>query len=324
MHSNHTLLISISILFILSHSSFSSPLSPLFYSLSCPKTEFLVRASIRSAAGDDPSLPGKLLRLLFHDCIVQGCDASVLVAGNGTERSDPANRSLGGFEVLESTKRLLDLFCPGVVSCADVLVLAARDAVALAGGPSVEVPLGRRDGRVSLESNVRPNMVDTSFSLDEMAKLFSSKGLTMDDLVALSGAHTIGSAHCSSFSERFEQDPNGNLVPVDGSLEENYAMELIQKCPANANPSVTVNDDPVTPTLFDNQYYINLLNRTGLFLSDSILLKDPRTREKVESFAKNQDEFFASWAESFVKLTSIGVKTGGEGEIRSSCSSLNG
>ncbi|KAK8925893.1 Peroxidase 18 [Platanthera zijinensis] len=291
MHSNHTLLISISILFFLSHSSFSSPLSPLFYSLSCPNTEFLVRASIRSAAGDDPSLPGKLLRLLFHDCIVQGCDASVLVAGNGTERSDPANRSLGGFEVLESTKRLLDLFCPGVVSCADVLVLAARDAVALAGGPSVEVPLGRRDSRVSLESNVRPNMVDTSFSLDEMSKLFSSKGLTMDDLVALS---------------------------------ENYAMELIQKCPANANPSVTVNDDPVTPTLFDNQYYINLLNRTGLFLSDSILLRDPRTREKIESFAKNQDEFFASWAESFVKLTSIGVKTGGEGGIRSSCSSLNG
>lgn len=60
---------------------------------------------------------------------LQGCDASVLVEGNGTERSDPANKSLGGFEVIDSAKRTLEIFCPGTVSCADIVVLAARDAV---------------------------------------------------------------------------------------------------------------------------------------------------------------------------------------------------
>lgn len=62
---------------------------------------------------------------------LQGCDASVLLQGNGTEQSDPANKSLGGFAVINSAKRLLEIFCPETVSCADILALAARDAVAI-------------------------------------------------------------------------------------------------------------------------------------------------------------------------------------------------
>lgn len=60
---------------------------------------------------------------------IQGCDASVLLQGNGTERNDPANTSLGGFSVINSAKRVLEIFCPQTVSCADILALAARDAV---------------------------------------------------------------------------------------------------------------------------------------------------------------------------------------------------
>ncbi|KAK2995723.1 hypothetical protein RJ640_012447, partial [Escallonia rubra] len=106
---------------------------------------------------------------------------------NGTERSDPANTSLDGFSVIDSIKRVAELFCPGTVSCADIVALAARDAVEITGGPAVQIPTGRRDGRISAASNVRQNIVDTSFTLDKMIQIFSAKGLSVDDLVALSG-----------------------------------------------------------------------------------------------------------------------------------------
>ncbi|XP_010268456.1 PREDICTED: peroxidase 46-like isoform X2 [Nelumbo nucifera] len=290
-----------------------------FYAASCPTAEAMVKNTLRSASTDDPTIPAKLLRLLFHDCMVEGCDGSVLLEGNETERSDPANASLGGFSVVESAKGLLELFCPETVSCADILALAARDAVEFAGGPSIQIPTGRRDGRVSSVSNVRPNIVDTSFTMDEMLELFSSKGLSLEDLVTLSG-----SAHCSSFSDRFQEDSKGNLTPIDASLDRIYANELIKQCPAGVDKSITVNNDPETSLLFDNQYYRNLISHKGLFQSDSVLFSDGRTKAKVEEFSDSQYMFFEKWTESFLKLSSVGVKTGDEGEVRTSCRAING
>ncbi|CAA3000250.1 Peroxidase 46 [Olea europaea subsp. europaea] len=281
----------------------------------------MVKNTVRSASSMDPTIPGKLLRLFFHDCFVEGCDASILLQGNDTERSDPANKSLGAFSVIDSAKRVLEIFCPGVVSCADILALAARDAVELTGGPNIQIPTGRRDGRVSLAANVRPNIIDTSFTLNQMANIFSSKGLSMDDLVTLSGAHTIGSAHCSSFSDRFKLDSNGKFNLIDASLDREYAAELTRMCPAGASASITVNNDPNSPLLFDNEYYKELLVHKGLFQSDSALLNDERTKNRVLDFANNQEIFFESWIQSFLKLSSIGVKGVDEGEIRQLCSS---
>ena len=48
---------------------------------------------------------------------------------------------------------------------------------------------------VSAASNVRPNIADTIFSVDDMKKLFSSKGLSVDDLVTLSGNITSVNLH---------------------------------------------------------------------------------------------------------------------------------
>lgn len=58
------------------------------------------------------------------------------------------------------------------------------------GGPAVPVTLGRRDGLVSLASNVRANIIDTGFSVDAMAASFAKKGLSLQDLVTLSGTQT--------------------------------------------------------------------------------------------------------------------------------------
>jgi hypothetical protein len=60
--------------------------------------------------------------------VKQGCDASVLL--DGGEKTAPANsNSLRGFEVIDNIKTQLESSCPGVVSCADILSVAARDSV---------------------------------------------------------------------------------------------------------------------------------------------------------------------------------------------------
>ncbi|KAE9609279.1 hypothetical protein Lal_00020372 [Lupinus albus] len=299
----------------------SASLSFNFYADSCPTAEFLIRNTVTSSSSNDPSIPGKLLRLAFHDCFVEGCDASLMLEGNNTEKTDPGNRSVGGFSVIESAKRVLELFCPGTVSCADIIALAARDAVEIAGGPMIPIPTGRRDGMVSVASNVRPNIVDTSFTMDEMVNIFSNKGLSLLDLVVLSGAHTIGAAHCNTFRDRFQEDSMGKLI--DKTIDSSYANELKKQCPSGDMASVTVNIDPQTSMVFDNQYYKNILVHKGLFQSDSVLLNDDSTRKFVEDFANDQELFFESWGQSFMKLTSVGVKTGDEGEVRRICGATN-
>ncbi|KAL9313216.1 hypothetical protein ACSQ67_018668 [Phaseolus vulgaris] len=316
--------VAISSLFMFSFVCFvKGNLSFNFYAASCPSAELIIRDTVSSSSSTDPSIPGKLLRLVFHDCFVEGCDASLMLQGNNTEQSDPGNRSVGGFSVIDSAKRVLEKFCPGTVSCADIIAIAARDAVEIAGGPRIMIPTGRRDGMVSVASNVRPNIVDTSFSMDQMIQLFATKGLSLLDLVVLSGAHTIGTAHCNSFRDRFQEDSTGKLRLVDKTLDSNYANMLIGQCPAGVQPSIKVNNDPETSLIFDNMYYQNLLHHKGLFQSDSVLINNDSTRILVEDFANDQELFFEKWGPSFLKLTSVGVKSGDMGEIRISCASTN-
>lgn len=64
---------------------------------------------------------------------MQGCDASVLLDDSssftGEKNARPNKDSLRGFEVIDTIKSQLESTCPGVVSCADILTVAARDSV---------------------------------------------------------------------------------------------------------------------------------------------------------------------------------------------------
>jgi peroxidase len=102
-----------------------------FYSSSCPKAEAIVKQTVQKHFTSTPSIAPGLLRMHFHDCFVQGCDASVLLDGPNTEKTARPNGGLRGWEVIDDAKTQLEAACPGVVSCADILALAARDSVIL-------------------------------------------------------------------------------------------------------------------------------------------------------------------------------------------------
>ncbi|KAL0427037.1 UNVERIFIED_CONTAM: Peroxidase 25 [Sesamum latifolium] len=155
-----------------------------FYSSSCPNAESIVRSTVEAHFNKDPTLAAALLRLHFHDCFVQGCDGSVLIDAASSERKALPNLGLRGFQVIDDVKSQLEATCPGVVSCADILALAARDAVDLSGGPSWGVPTGRRDGRISSSSDAStlPSPLD---SVAIQRQKFAAKGLNDHDLVTL-------------------------------------------------------------------------------------------------------------------------------------------
>lgn len=143
-------------------------------------------------------------------------------------------------------------------------------------------------------------------------------------LLSVSGAHTVGAAHCNTFNSRFKRDPRGNFELIDASLDNSYAQTLLNKCSSSMDPTTTVvNNDPETSSTFDNQYYKNLLAHKGLFQTDSALMEDDRTRKIVEILANDGESFLERWTESFMKMSVIGVRVGEEGEIRRSCSSVN-
>ncbi|GMP39051.1 hypothetical protein CsSME_00010043 [Camellia sinensis var. sinensis] len=102
-----------------------------FYSTSCPRAETIVQATVKSHFQSDATVAPGLLRMHFHDCFVQGCDASILIDGPSTEKTAPPNLLLRGYEVIDDAKTQLEAACPGVVSCADIIALAARDSVVL-------------------------------------------------------------------------------------------------------------------------------------------------------------------------------------------------
>ena len=261
---------------------------------------------------------------------LQGCDASVLLEsteGNVAEKDAKPNKSLRGFGSVERVKAKLEAACPGIVSCADVLTLMSRDAVVLAKGPFWPVALGRRDGRVSSATEASNELPPASGDVPLLAKIFASKGLGLKDLVVLSGAHTLGTAHCPSFADRLYNTTgeNGAYGVVDTSLDSEYADKLRLKCKSVDDRTMLSEMDPGSFKTFDTSYYRHVAKRRGLFRSDAALLFDNTTMDYVQRMAtgKFDGEFFKDFSASMIKMGDVGVLTGAEGEIRKKCYAPN-
>jgi peroxidase len=233
------------------------------------------------------------------------------------EKAAIPNLSLRGYEVIDDAKAELEKICPGVVSCADILSIVARDAVVAAGkGPFWRVKTGRRDGRISIASEALSNLPSPFFNFAQLKASFARKGLSVKDLVVLSGGHTIGIGHCNLFSNRlYNFTGKGDMDP---SLDKSYADELKTKCKTLADSTTIVGMDPGSAVTFDSHYFSNLKSHRGLFQSDAALLTDSISKNIVEKQLK-ENSFFDNFRNSIQKMGEIGVLTGSAGEIRKHC-----
>ncbi|TMW87100.1 hypothetical protein EJD97_020416 [Solanum chilense] len=296
-----------------------------FYDNSCSMAEFIVRQEVTNAFLRNKGVAAGLVRMHFHDCFVRGCDGSVLIdstATNSAEKDSPANNpSLRGFEVIDSAKARLESVCEGVVSCADLVAFAARDSVVITGGLGYEVPAGRRDGRISLASETR-SLPPPTLDVDQLTQNFRSMGLTQEEMITLSGAHTIGRSHCLAFSNRLYSF--NSTTSQDPSLDPSYAAQLKQQCPeGSTDASLVVPMNPVSPAITDEYYYTDILANRGLFTSDQTLLTDPTTTIQVLQNARFPFLWRSKFASAMAKMGQIGVLTGTAGEIRANCRVIN-
>jgi peroxidase len=132
-----------------------------------------------------------------------------------------------------------------------------------------------------------------SSNLDTLIARFLDKGFNTGEMVALSGAHTIGVARC-----QFNQ----------------------ARCPIGAT---TAPLDEKTPTVFDNRYYANLLANRGLLQSDQVLTSRIDVKPFVDDYNSNEDRFFQDFTSAMTKMSELGVLTGTNGQVRTKCNRLN-
>ncbi|KAF8402527.1 hypothetical protein HHK36_010612 [Tetracentron sinense] len=296
----------------------SSYLSPYYYNKVCPNALPTIKRIVEAAVQKERRMGASLLRMHFHDCFVNGCDGSILlddtVTIDGEKNAGPNNNSMRGFEVVDKIKYEVDKACgKPVVSCADILAVAARDSVVALGGPAWKVQLGRRDSTTASRTDANNDIPSPFMDLPALIKTFDKQGMDTGDLVALSGGHAIGFAQCRLFKSRIYNDDN---------IDPNFARARQATCPRNGGDTNLAPLDP-TAAVFDTAYFKNLVKRKGLLHSDQALYNGGTTDELVKTYSLNAGAFSADFAKSMIKMGNIKPLTGRKGQIRVNCRKVN-
>ncbi|KAJ4747310.1 Peroxidase [Rhynchospora pubera] len=303
----------------------SAALQVGFYATTCPQAESTVQSVISNRFLTDRTITAALLRMYFHDCFVNGCDASLLIAPTNSTQSEQSagpNLTVRGFDIIDEAKSKLEAICPNTVSCSDIIALATRDAVVQSSGPNYTIPTGRRDGLRSDPNDV--NLPGPSLTVSEALQFFTSKGFSLNDMVILLGGHTVGVSHCTFFRDRMENF-NGTGAP-DPTLDQKLLANLKQICGPAQKPldqDSTAFLDQNTSFIVDNSYYKQLLIGRGILQIDEELAFDNSTASFVKMLASNATSFFQLFVDALVRLGNVEVLEGKAGEVRKNCSIFN-
>eukprot|EP00798_Chlamydomonas_sp_ICE-L_P017486 gene17486-23791_t len=154
----------------------------------------------------------------------------------------------------------------GIVSCSDLIVLAGAMSVEKCGGPSIPLMIGRPD---ATEADPEDRMPPETLSAEQLKENFAAKGLSVREMIVLSGAHTIGG--------------KGFGDPV--TFDNQYFKSLLDRPWNNKND--------------------NMASMIGL-PSDRVLPEDPECEPIIQEYAKDQDLFFKDFSAAYIKMASLG------------------
>ncbi|KAL6998913.1 peroxidase [Sarracenia purpurea var. burkii] len=279
-----------------------------------------------------------------------GCDASILLDDSNGNKNYPIekdaipNQTLKGFNFIDIIKERLEDACPGIVSCADILVLATRDAISLAGGPYYPVFTGRRDSHRSYFATAMAEIPKPDGNISETLRLFSLRGFSKRETVALLGAHNIGKIGCEFIQPRLHNFL-GTGRP-DQTISFDFLAELSLICKNNESSSPNGASSPTrsrflrestgiayyqefsssvsSGSVFGSLYYESLLRGRGLLYADQQLMANDKTAELARAYASDHSgtTFRVDFARTMMKMSNLGVLTGSQGQIRLNCSRL--
>jgi len=251
-----------------------------------------------------------MIRLAWHDAGT--FDKNLKRGGaNGSIRFEPeikhgANAGLTiALNLLKNIKKSHEN-----VGWADLLQMASAVAIEHAGGPKIPMKYGRVDAQGpedctpdgTLPGAAAPFGDGSPSAGDHLRRVFYRMGLNDQEIVALSGAHTLGRAwkNRSGFgAENGTRYTTGDVMPrADGK-------------PGYGSKGGTSWTEKWLR--FDNSYFTNLVNRDTdpellKLETDTTLIDDPQFKPYAVKYANDQSAFFSDYAQAHKKLSELGAK----------------
>jgi len=240
-----------------------------------------------------------LIRLNWHDAgvfstgtLTGGCPNAAMRFTDGGEGCFGANAGLPDVAV-GLLQPIADKYVTsGTISNADLWTLAANVATEVMGGPKIPTRFGRADAASSAESveSQEGRLPDGDKGIDHLRDIFGPKGFKDEEIVALSGAHTVGGckADRSGFEGKWTENP---LTFDNGYFKEMLAKAYKEETAPNGAAQ-----------------FRNADTGTIMLTSDLALLTDDSFKMHVERFAADQEAYFAAYTSAWVKLQENGCK----------------
>lgn len=105
----------------------------------------------------------------------------------GSEMVSQRNFGIRKLEIISHIKSVLEKKCPGKVSCADIIALAAKESVSVSGGPEIRIPLGRKDALTGSSQQADTKLPEAGIAVDELLRIFASYGMNIEESVSIIG-----------------------------------------------------------------------------------------------------------------------------------------